>query len=69
MNVSLVIFGGATLSLFAGHGRWTNGGRLSFAWWLAFSALLLGLVSSLSLFILSFYIQPRIEINNAQPKM
>ena len=57
-SLCLVIFSCATIVLFAVHGRSTYSGSLSFGCWLAVVALILSLISSLSLFVLSFYIQP-----------
>jgi hypothetical protein len=55
---NLVIFVSATVALFAGQGRSPYLGYLSFAWWMALIALIISLISSLSLMILSFYITP-----------
>ncbi len=58
-----VIFASATIALFAGQGKNTYAGYLSFAWWLALVALVISIISAISLIILSFYIAPVPTIN------
>jgi hypothetical protein len=58
-----VIFLSSTIGLFAGKGKTSYIGYLSFAWWLALVALIFAFISAIALTILSFYILP-ISINN-----
>ncbi|CAF1543271.1 unnamed protein product [Adineta ricciae] len=58
-----VIFASATVGLFAGQGKTTYLGYLSFAWWMALIALIISLVSVIFLLVLSFYILPLPMVN------
>ncbi|CAF3527072.1 unnamed protein product [Rotaria socialis] len=62
-----VVFTSSTIGLFAVQGKFSHIGYLSSAWWIALVALCISLVTAISLFILSFYIQP-LNINNTNDK-
>ena len=53
-----MIFVSSTIGLVAGKGRSSHNGSLSFAWWIATTALAISIVCGISLIILSFYILP-----------
>ncbi|CAF3658137.1 unnamed protein product [Rotaria sp. Silwood1] len=69
-----VIFVSSTICLFALQGKSSHTGYLSLSWWIALSALFISIINALSLFILSFYIQPtniihQNNINETNEKM
>ncbi len=53
-----VIFQSASIGLFAGKGKTSHSGYLSFAWWVALVAFVISVISAIALTILSFYIVP-----------
>jgi hypothetical protein len=53
-----------TIGLFAGKGKTSHVGYLSFAWWVACVALAFSFISAIALTILSFYIAPIPTINH-----
>ncbi len=60
----LAIFLTSTIGLFAGKGKTSHVGYLSFAWWVASVALAFSFISAIALTILSFYIAPIPTINH-----
>ncbi|CAF5229260.1 unnamed protein product, partial [Rotaria magnacalcarata] len=62
-----VVFTSSTIGLFADQGKSSHIGYLSSAWWIALVALCISLITAISLFTLSFYIQP-LNINNTNDK-
>jgi len=59
----LAIFFSSTIGLFAGKGKTSHVGYLSFAWWIATVGLTFSFLSAIALTILSFYIAPIPTIN------